>query len=84
MKSPAETIIEKFGGPAKVAVVLGLDVSRIYRWTYPEERGGTGGLIPQKHHLKLLEAARAEGIAITAIDFFPATMRSAPAPEAAA
>jgi hypothetical protein len=70
-KSPAEVIIEKFGGPAKVAALLDLDVSRVYRWTYPEERGGTGGFVPQKHQIKLLEAARTDGIALAPADFFP-------------
>lgn len=54
-----------------VAEILGLDVSRIYRWTYSKERGGTGGLVPQPHQLRLLEAARVRGIALEPSDFFP-------------
>jgi hypothetical protein len=71
MATPAEIIIEKFGGHARIAEILGVDVSRVYRWTYPEDRGGTGGLIPQKHQSKLLAEARSLGIGLTPADFFP-------------
>lgn len=71
MGTPAELIIGKFGGHSKIAEVLGVDVSRVYRWTYPEDRGGTGGLIPQKHQVRLLEAAPELGIELAPADFFP-------------
>lgn len=87
MKTPAELVIEKFGGHARVAEVLGVDVSRVYRWTYSSERGGTGGLVPQKHQAKLMEAAVAGGIELAPADFFaplpPERAAAAPSPEAA-
>lgn len=50
--------------------MVGADVSRVYRWTYPKEKGGTNGRIPTKHQQKLLDAARAEGIDLAPEDFF--------------
>lgn len=51
----ASRIIAKCGGHQIVADALGLDVTRVYRFTYPRERYGTGGLIPSKHQPTLLE-----------------------------
>lgn len=71
-KTPAESVIEKFGGHQDVANVLNCHLSRVYRWTYPIERGGTAGLIPQRHQQSLLAAAAERGIALVPSDFFPA------------
>jgi len=49
----------------------GVDVSRVYRWTYPKNRGGTGGLVPAKHQARLLQLAREAGRQIEPSDFFP-------------
>ena len=68
---PAAAIIEKCGGHAAVAGWLGLDISRVYRWTYPKERGGTGGLIPAQYHQPILRHAIAAGKGLTPDDFFP-------------
>lgn len=70
MKSPAEFVIEKCGGHAVVAEVLGVDVSRVYRFTYPKERGGTGGVIPAKHQVTLLSEMPKRGVQLLAQDFF--------------
>lgn len=68
--NPAARVIKAFGGPAKLAEILGRDPSRIYRWTYPEERGGTGGAIPGggKTIKKILTAAEDRGIKLSAAD----------------
>lgn len=66
----AERVIKKFGGPQAVAEIVGRDVSRIHRWTYPKERGGTDGRIPQPCQGALLKAAREQGIDLTPADFF--------------
>ncbi len=71
MVNVAQRIIEKCGGPEAVAALAGVHVSRVYRWTYPRERGGTGGLIPTRHQTALLEKARDKGIELTPADFFP-------------
>jgi hypothetical protein len=67
----AKHVIDKCGGFDAVAEMLGCHVSRVYRWTYPPERGGTGGIIPSGRQVKLLKAARARGIELGPADFFP-------------
>lgn len=68
-QTPALKIITSFGGHAVVAELLGLAVSAVYRWDYPKSRGGTGGLIPQRHHAALLKVARERDIAVAPQDF---------------
>ena len=70
MKTPAETVIEICGGAKAVAEICKVDISRVHRWTYPAERGGTGGLIPSKHQARLLEGARAKGLPLKPRHFF--------------
>ena len=76
-KSPADIVIEKFGGHRVVAEILGIDLSRVYRWTYESEQGGTGGTVPQKHQIPLMNAAKEKGIALSLADFFPAELAPA-------
>lgn len=83
-KTPAEIVIEKFGGHLAIAAVLKIDVSRIYRWTYPQERGGTGGSIPSRHQMPLLDAAKEREIDLAPADFFPSDPAPASATERAA
>lgn len=68
--NPAKRVIEAFGGPAKFAEAIGRDVSRIHRWTYPQDRGGTGGAIPggTKMLQTILDAARTKGINLSLDD----------------
>ena len=68
---PAATIIEKFKGTARVAELLGLDRSTVCQWRVPTKRGGTGGLVPQRHHPKLLELAEQENVRLKPADFLP-------------
>jgi hypothetical protein len=70
---PASTVIERLGGPKVVSTITGAAYTAPYRWQHPREKGGTGGLIPQKHHLTLLAYAKQHGIPLTAADFLPAT-----------
>lgn len=78
LMEPAKAIIEKAGGVETVAVITGRHISRVYRWMYPKERGGTGGSIPHAEALKLIAHAKAEGLSLTAADFLVA---SKPSPE---
>lgn len=80
MSTPAENVIAKCGGHQTVAEWLDVDLSRVYRWTYPRERGGTGGLIPSKHQLPLLERARLEGVPLEPADFLLTPPESVPPP----
>lgn len=64
---PAARVIAKCGGHHVVANALKIDVSRVYRFTYGADRGGTGGLIPAKHHARLMGAF---GDKLAPADFF--------------
>lgn len=72
--NPAKTIIAKIGVD-KTAEVTGKHVSRVYRWMYPKERGGTGGLIPQTDQPAILQYALSRGIDLSPADFFPSPKR---------
>jgi len=72
----AERVISKFGGPKALVIALenagySRDVATIYKWTYAQSRGGTGGLIPTQALRYVLEAARIEGVMLTPNDLFP-------------
>ncbi|TAV98474.1 hypothetical protein ELI24_08790 [Rhizobium ruizarguesonis] len=66
---PAKSIIAKIGID-KVSELTGKHVSRVYRWMYSKERGGTGGFIPNADAPALLAYAKANGIQLSAEDFF--------------
>lgn len=68
---PASHIIEQLGGVLEVARLAGVHQSRVRRWTYPKERGGTGGTIPLRHMPKLLSEAQQRRLPVRAEDFFP-------------
>ena len=67
---PANSIIEKCGGFAAVADMVSLSEIQVRKWTYPKEKGGTGGLVPSSRQAQLLEAAQAQGKPLTPEDFF--------------
>jgi hypothetical protein len=66
----AQRIISKCGGAQAVAEITGVHPSRVHRWGYPKEKGGSDGVIPARHHQKLLEGARKRGIKLRPADFF--------------
>jgi hypothetical protein len=66
--SQAQAIIRKFGGVPALAKATELSLNSVYKWTYPKERGGTGGLIPTDKLPVVLDAAKARGIEITVDD----------------
>ncbi|TXG77606.1 hypothetical protein E6Q11_02435 [Candidatus Dojkabacteria bacterium] len=72
----AERIIRKFGGAQRLAKLLELtgepiSAPTIYRWTYPRRDGGTNGLIPPDSLIKVLKAARFDGLLLTSQDLDP-------------
>ena len=69
---PARTIIDKCGGVHAVAAITGRDVTRVYRWMYPRDKGGSDGEIPHSAVRKLLDHAARNGIDLRPDDFFPA------------
>ncbi len=68
---PANSIISKLGGPNVVAGVVGIHRTRVSNWRRPREKGGTGGSIPQSHHLTLIDFAASIGVTLAAQDFLP-------------
>ncbi len=62
--SIAQTMIERFGGHEELAAALGVNVVQVYRWTYPKDRKGTDGRIPDRHFKTLLTEAKKRGIKI--------------------
>ena len=69
---PAKSVIAKIG-IGEVSAVTGKHISRVYRWMYPKDRGGTGGIIPQPDAFRLLSHARANGLDLKPDDFFSFT-----------
>ena len=70
MSEPAKSIIQKLGGFKEVAEICGVHESRAHRWTYPKDRGGTGGFIPTKRQDALLAEAKKRRIKLKRDDFF--------------
>ncbi len=68
---PAATIIARLGGEKVVSEITGRAYTAPYRWQHPIAKGGTGGLIPQRLHIILLDYARANGIELSPADFLP-------------
>lgn len=73
---PASTIISRLGGPNKVAEIVGVHRTRVSNWKRSKEDGGTGGLIPFKHVMPLLEAAKERGVELSADDFLPSSEKA--------
>lgn len=67
-KSPADIVIEKFGGVRATARALELNSSSVSRWRAPAEKRGLDGRVPSKHQATILRLARARGIDLTAAD----------------
>lgn len=65
---PAKSILDRIGMET-AARITGKSISRIYRWTYPADRGGTGGVIPHSDALKLLKYAQTKRLNIDASAF---------------
>lgn len=66
--TPAELVIQKFGGVRSLARKLDIDHSSVARWPKPKAERGSNGLIPSQYHTRLLDMALHEGIELTAHD----------------
>lgn len=53
--------------------MTGRDESRVRRWTYSKERGGTDGLIPSDMAKILMREARRRNLPLQPEHFFPAS-----------
>jgi hypothetical protein len=60
--TPAEIVIERFGGIRPAAKALGISPTTVLRWSQPREKGGTGGNIPPKNWGDIESAAKRLGI----------------------
>lgn len=72
----ADRLIDKFGGARALTRALqeaGFDINptSVYRWTYPRDKGGTGGVIPHHSLQQIIVAARNDGIFLTTEDLDP-------------
>ncbi|MGW6778997.1 hypothetical protein ACWF50_13250 [Brucella pseudogrignonensis] len=67
---PARRIIQKVG-VGVIADATGVHVSRVYRWMYGKDRGGTGGVIPIDHIRPIMTVASSNGVKLCADDFLP-------------
>lgn len=74
---PAKSVIAKIG-IKQVSEVTGTHITRVYRWMYTKERGGTNGVIPNAAARALLAYAAEKGIDLSAADFFPSAPTPAP------
>lgn len=45
-KTPADKVIEAFGGVRKTALAVGRASSSVCRWRMPREKGGLAGRVP--------------------------------------
>lgn len=84
MLEPARTVIEICGGFRAVADMTGRNETRVRRWAYPRERGGTGGLIPAEAQHLLMAEARRQGIDLRPEHFFVGLDTEPPAHKGAA
>lgn len=71
MMEPAKSVIEICGGVKAVAEIVGRSETRVRRWGYPKDRGGTEGLVPAECQVALIEHARKTGLPLRPDHFFP-------------
>jgi hypothetical protein len=67
----AKRIITKLGGVEAVCRITGRSRTRVYSWTYPRDKHGTGGLIPPACQIAMVQHAREAKLPLVPDDFFP-------------
>lgn len=67
----AERVIKKFGNARKLATILQLDPSTVYKWDMPASKGGTDGRIPSDKLERIMAVARVHGVMLTDDDINP-------------
>ncbi|MCP5081098.1 MAG: hypothetical protein GY948_05310 [Alphaproteobacteria bacterium] len=72
---PARSILKAFErepdiGIDEVAEITGRDRTRVLRWMYPKDKGGTGGTIPSSSAQELYREAAQRKLPLKADDFF--------------
>lgn len=66
--TPADRVIEAFGGIRPLARAISRNPSSVLRWRRPKSEGGTGGSVPTAMQGRVLAVARARGIALEVAD----------------
>jgi DNA-binding transcriptional regulator YdaS (Cro superfamily) len=70
----AAKIIQRFGGEAKLARLIGISRVSVYRWQYKRPYG-SDGLIPSANIEKIKGVARLEGILLRDEDWTPQVVK---------
>lgn len=68
MQTPADNVIQAFGGVRALARALGLNSSSVSRWRMPSEKRGLSGRVPSIHQATILRIARERGLPLSAAD----------------
>lgn len=68
--TPAKQIIDKCGGVAATAQLTGRTLASVYKWDYPKERGGTGGVVPRSAQDIILAASKRGEVDVSLRDFY--------------
>jgi len=71
--NPAEAITIFLGGAKSTAHIAGIKTPKVYNWSYPRHKRGSGGVIPAHRQVILLSYARAHDIDLQPGDFFDAS-----------
>ena len=77
MLEPATKVITICGGFKAVAEITGRDQTRVRRWTYPKDKGGTGGTVPVECQQMLIDEARKGTFPLKPEHFFPEKVEEA-------
>jgi len=64
--NPGQVVLAEIGMTA-AAAACGVSPSTVWRWAQDNKRG-TGGIVPGRYHMLLLNAARDSGSVLTAYD----------------
>lgn len=67
-KEPAYTVVTTLGGVRATAALLDIDPSAVSRWITPKNKGGTGGVIPQRWWPAILRHAKYAKLELTVSD----------------
>lgn len=66
--TPADKVIDAFGGVRATARALGLNSSSVSRWRMSKEERGLDGRVPSIHQSVILRIAREQGLPLCAAD----------------
>lgn len=68
--SPAELVVEVFGGVTEVARIVGRSPAGVSIWCLPKAKSGLDGEIPMAVRCRIIDVAKERGIALTIEELF--------------